>query len=49
MLIDGHQKSNRLICRYENLTNTSHPEMGPVNQGCPYQPQRKTSNEKEKS
>lgn len=40
MLTDGHQKSRRVICRFENLTNTSHPEMGPVNQGCPYQPQR---------
>ncbi|CAF1501838.1 unnamed protein product, partial [Rotaria sp. Silwood1] len=49
MLIDGHQKSNRKICRHENLTNTNHLELGPVNQGCPYPPHRSKSNEKGKN
>ncbi|CAF3163957.1 unnamed protein product [Rotaria sp. Silwood2] len=49
MLIDGHQKINRIICRYENLTNTNHLELGPVNQGCPYPPHRSKSNEKGKN
>lgn len=49
MLIDGHQIPKRIICKFENLTNTSHSEMGPVCQGCPYQAQRSQSNEKEKS
>ena len=49
MLIDGHQKTNRIICRFENVTNTSHPEMGPVSQGCPYQPHRSKRNDKEES
>jgi hypothetical protein len=46
MLIDGHQKSRRVICGFANVTNTSHPEMGPVVQGCPYPPERKRKNEK---
>lgn len=41
MLIDGHQKSRRLVCSFENLTDTSHSEMGPVLQGCPYAPRRR--------
>lgn len=41
MLIDGHQKSRRLVCSFENLTDTNHSEMGPVLQGCPYAPTRR--------
>lgn len=43
MLIDGHQKSRRIVCSYENVTNTSHPEMGPILHGCPYPPRRITN------
>ena len=46
MLIDGHQKCQRVICQFENLTNMNHPEMGPVVQGCPYAPNRRMKNEK---
>ncbi|CAF4848562.1 unnamed protein product [Rotaria socialis] len=46
MLIDGHQKCQRIICQFENLINMNHPEMGPVVQGCPYAPNRKKKNEK---
>ncbi|CAF3850775.1 unnamed protein product [Adineta steineri] len=41
MLIDGHQKCRRIICKFPNVTNMSHPEMGPVLHGCPYAPKRK--------
>jgi hypothetical protein len=47
MLIDGHQKCKRVICRFENVTNINHPEMGPVIQGCPYAPKRRKKDEKE--
>ena len=46
MSIDGHQKCQRVICRFENLTNMNHPEMGSVVQGCPYSPNRRKKNEK---
>ncbi|CAF1501294.1 unnamed protein product, partial [Didymodactylos carnosus] len=48
MFIDGHQKCKRIICQFENVTNMSHPEMGPVVQGCPYAPKRNKKDEKEK-
>ena len=48
MLIDGHQKSRRIVCSFENVTNTIHPEMGPILQGCPYPPKR-ISNTKEQT
>ena len=48
MLIDGHQKCKRVVCQFDNVTNMSHPEMGPVVQGCPYAPKRSKKDEKRK-
>ncbi|CAF1115997.1 unnamed protein product [Rotaria sordida] len=48
MLIDGRQKCTRIICQFDNVTNMSHPEMGPVVQGCPYAPRRTKKDEKRK-
>ena len=44
MLIDGHQKCRRIICKFLNVTNMNHPEMGPVLHGCPYAPKRRKRN-----
>jgi hypothetical protein len=48
MLIDGHQKCRRVICRFKNVTNINHPEMGPTVQGCPYAPKRRKKDKREK-
>lgn len=40
-MIDGHQKSQRIICSFNSVTNTNHLEMRPVLQGCPYPPTRR--------
>ena len=47
MLIDGHQKCRRIICKFPNVTNTSHPEMDSVLHGCPYAPKRRKKGQSE--
>ena len=47
MLIDVHQQSRRIVCSFENVTSTSHPEMGPILQGCPPYPPKRTIKPKE--
>ena len=39
-VVDGHQKANRSICQYENVFDSTIPEMGPVQTGCLFSPLR---------
>ncbi|CAF1683234.1 unnamed protein product, partial [Adineta ricciae] len=44
LIVDGHQKPRRTICRYENVTSLiNEEELGPCNRGCPYQPRKRTN------
>jgi hypothetical protein len=40
-IVDGHQKANRLICQYKNVSDNSIPELGSVQMGCFYSPLRR--------
>ncbi|CAF0889865.1 unnamed protein product [Didymodactylos carnosus] len=43
-ILDGHQKANRLVCKYRNIYDHTIPEFEPtgIQIGCPYTPVRKT-------
>ncbi|CAF1169980.1 unnamed protein product [Adineta steineri] len=48
IVIDGHQKPRRIVCRYDNVTSIINAtELGPINKGCPYMPRRKNSDNQE--
>jgi hypothetical protein len=50
LIVDGHQKPRRTICRYDNVTSLiNEEELGPCNRGCPYQPRKRTNNQVIKS
>ncbi|CAF3388792.1 unnamed protein product [Rotaria socialis] len=42
IIVDGHQKSKRLVCEYKNVVDTTIDEMTSIEIGCPYTPCRKT-------
>ena len=41
VIVDGHQKSKRLVCEYKNVVDTSIDELTSIEIGCPYTPCRK--------
>ncbi|CAF2103032.1 unnamed protein product [Rotaria magnacalcarata] len=42
IILDGHQKPRRLVCKYDNVTSLINAdELGPLNRGCPYPPRRR--------
>ena len=44
LVLDGHQKPRRTVCRFDNVTSLmNEEELGPCNRGCPYQPRKRTS------
>ncbi|CAF1688614.1 unnamed protein product, partial [Adineta ricciae] len=48
IILDGHQKPRRLVCKYDNVTSLVNiNELGPLNKGCPYMPQRRQSDKRE--
>jgi hypothetical protein len=42
IIVDGHQKSKRIVCEYKNVVDTTIDEMTSVEVGCPYGPRRTT-------
>ncbi|CAF1480304.1 unnamed protein product [Adineta steineri] len=42
VIVDGHQKSKRIVCEYKNVVDTTINEMTSIEIGCPYTPCRKT-------
>ncbi|CAF1059852.1 unnamed protein product [Rotaria sp. Silwood1] len=50
LVLDGHQKPRRTVCRFDNVTSlVNQEELGPCNRGCPYQPKRRTPDKKNKN
>ena len=49
MLIESHKKCRRIICKFPNVTNMNHPEMGPVLHGCPYAHKKEEKKRKDQS
>ena len=41
VIVDGHQKSKRIVCEYKNVVDTTIHEMTSIEIGCPYAPRRK--------
>ena len=47
IITDGHQKTRRLVCRFNELIDNTIVEMGPMQTGCPLTPLRRTKNSPE--
>ena len=41
VIVDGHQKSKRIVCEYKNVVDTTIHEITSIEIGCPYAPCRK--------
>ncbi|CAF2111666.1 unnamed protein product, partial [Rotaria magnacalcarata] len=42
VIVDGHQKSRRIVCEFKDVVDTSIDELTSIEIGCPYTPCRKT-------
>ena len=43
IIIDGHQKTRRIVCEFKNVVDTTIDELTSIEIGCPYTPCRKTT------
>ena len=44
IITDGHQKTRRLVCQFNELIDDTIVEMGPMQTGCPLAPLRRNTN-----
>lgn len=42
IIVDGHQKSRRIVCEKKSVVDTTIDELTSIEVGCPYTPCRKT-------
>ncbi len=50
LVLDGHQKPRRTVCRFDNVTSlVNEEELGPCNRGCPYQPLKRRNDQNNKT